>query len=58
MTILMACTTRKQRMERWHVAQQKVSSGMCINEVVDFVASEWGAPVQARTGLQCGFEEL
>lgn len=38
----MARTTRKERMERRQVALQKVSNGMGISEVVDFVSTEWG----------------
>ena len=38
----MARTTRKERMERRQVALQKVSNGIGISEVVDFVSTEWG----------------
>ena len=38
----MARTTRKERMERRQVALQKVSNGMGISEVVDFVSAERG----------------
>ena len=37
-----ARTTRKERMERGQVALQKVSNGMGISEVVDFVSAVWG----------------
>ena len=35
----MARTTRKERMERRQVALQKVSNGMGISEVVNFVSA-------------------
>ena len=38
----MARTTRKERMDRRQVALQKVSNGMGIAELVDFVSAEWG----------------
>ncbi len=46
----MARTTRKERMERRQVALQKMSNGVGISEVVDFVSAEWGAHVELLDG--------
>ena len=55
----MARTTRKERMERRQVALQKVSNGMGISEVVDFVSSEWGCSRRtARRDCHWALEEL
>lgn len=51
----MARTTRKERMERRQVALQKVSNGMGISEVVDFVSTEWGAHVELLDVTAIGF---
>ena len=55
----MARTTRKERMERRQVALQKVSNGMGISEVVDFVSTEWGCSRRtARRDCHWALEEL
>ena len=55
----MARTTRKERMERRQVALQKVSNGMGISEVVDFVSAEWGCSRRtARRDCHWALEEL
>ena len=55
----MARTTRKERMERRQVALQKVSNGMGISEVVDFVSTEWGCSRRtARQDCHWALEEL
>ena len=45
----MARTTRKERMERRQVALQKVSNGIGISEVVDFVSAQWGCSRRTAT---------
>ena len=55
----MARTTRKERMERRQVALQKVSNGMGISEVFDFVSAEWGCSRRtARRDCHWALEEL
>ena len=50
----MAITTRKEHMERRQVAPQKVSNGIGISEVVDFVSAEWGYSLELLHGTAIG----
>ena len=55
----MTRTTRKERMERRQVALQKVSNGMDLSEVVDFVSTEWGCSRRTtRRDCHWALEEL